>query len=121
MSVQLPRAESDNLSADTRTADTIATPLIFGDLRAGSRSSAATPSCSTMPWVYWVRGMFLIPVEAPIVRFLFGPKLRPHDLKTPGLRSSSGRFSWSEVVVRGGVEPPTFRFSGLRTTVHQGP
>ena len=25
------------------------------------------------------------------------------------------RFGWSEVVVRGGVEPPTFRFSGGRS------
>jgi hypothetical protein len=31
------------------------------------------------------------------------------------------RFCWSECVVRGGVEPPTFRFSVLRTTVRQGP
>ena len=27
---------------------------------------------------------------------------------------------WPETVVRGGVEPPTFRFSGLRTAVHRG-
>jgi hypothetical protein len=26
-----------------------------------------------------------------------------------------GVFGWSEVVVRGGVEPPTFRFSGMST------
>ncbi len=27
----------------------------------------------------------------------------------------AGRFGWSEWVVRGGVEPPTFRFSGGRS------
>ena len=30
----------------------------------------------------------------------------------PGRRDPPGRFGWSEVAVRGGVEPPTFRFSG---------
>ncbi len=32
--------------------------------------------------------------------------------KTPRSRSWTGRFPWSDDVVRGGVEPPTFRFSG---------
>jgi len=32
-------------------------------------------------------------------------------LKRPGRRNPPGRFGWSELVVRGGVEPPTFRFS----------
>jgi hypothetical protein len=55
------------------------------------------------------------PAEPPIVRLLLGPKLRPGHEKTPGSRSWTGRFNWSEVVVRGGVEPPTFRFSGGRS------
>jgi hypothetical protein len=29
--------------------------------------------------------------------------------------SCSRRIAWSDVVVRGGVEPPTFRFSGGRS------
>jgi hypothetical protein len=32
-----------------------------------------------------------------------------------GLVTWPGRFCWSEVVGRGGVEPPTFRFSGGRS------
>jgi hypothetical protein len=38
-----------------------------------------------------------------------------------GERSPTVNIRRSEVVVRGGVEPPTFRFSGLRTTVHDRP
>jgi hypothetical protein len=34
--------------------------------------------------------------------------------------SSAGSNACSEVVVRGEVEPPTFRFSGLRITVQDG-
>jgi acyl-CoA synthetase (AMP-forming)/AMP-acid ligase II len=50
--------------------------------------------------------------QAPTVRLCCGPKLRPQHPITPGPRARSGRFTCSEAVVRGGVEPPTFRFSG---------
>jgi hypothetical protein len=30
-------------------------------------------------------------------------------------------LSWSKMVARGGIEPPTFRFSGVRTIVHRRP
>ena len=36
-------------------------------------------------------------------------------VKRPGRRNPPGRFGWSDCVVRGGVEPPTFRFSGGRS------
>jgi hypothetical protein len=35
--------------------------------------------------------------------------------------SSTRSTAWSEVVVRGRIEPPTFRFSGLRITVQDWP
>jgi hypothetical protein len=43
-----------------------------------------------------------------------GLKLGSHNFKTPGLQSSSERFACLEVVVRGGAEPPTFRFFGIK-------
>jgi hypothetical protein len=43
------------------------------------------------------------------------PEIRHQNQKTPGPKLRPGRFSESEVVVRGGVEPPTFRFSGGRS------
>jgi hypothetical protein len=36
-------------------------------------------------------------------------------VKRPGRRNPPGRLRCSEGVVRGGVEPPTFRFSGGRS------
>lgn len=36
-------------------------------------------------------------------------------VKKPGTENGSGLFGWSDVVGRGGVEPPTFRFSGGRS------
>jgi len=42
-------------------------------------------------------------------------------VKRPARVDPLGRLCWSELVVRGGVEPPTFRFSGLRTMVQLGP
>jgi hypothetical protein len=62
-----------------------------------------------------------VPAEPPIVRLLLGPKLRPQHEKTPGSQSWTGRFPWSEVVVRGRIELPTFRLSGLGTAVYPGP
>ena len=56
-----------------------------------------------------------VPAEPPIVRLLLGPKLRPQHEKTPGSRSRSGRFHWSQVVVRDRIELSTFRFSGGRS------
>jgi hypothetical protein len=41
--------------------------------------------------------------------------------RSPDRQDQPGRLRCSEVVVRGGVEPPTFRFSGLRTTVQDWP
>jgi hypothetical protein len=38
-------------------------------------------------------------------------------MQRPRDRMSRGHFCWSLVVGRGGVEPPTFRFSGVATTV----
>jgi hypothetical protein len=44
-------------------------------------------------------------------------------VKRPGRRDPPGRFGWSEVVVRGGVEPPTFRLGELlgpqKSTTHR--
>ena len=51
-------------------------------------------------------------LDGPVVRLVVGPKLRPQHRKKPGLRSCSGRFPCSGLVVRGRVELPTFRFSG---------
>jgi hypothetical protein len=38
-------------------------------------------------------------------------------VKRPRAIFASGPFGWSGVVGRGGVEPPTFRFSGIATTL----
>ena len=67
----------------------------------------------------WPRSTPPVPAYAPIVRLFRGPKLRPQHPITPRSRSRSGRFSWSEVVVRGRIELPTFRFSeGLYSPGH---
>ena len=42
-------------------------------------------------------------------------------VKRAGPTNSPRRSAWSEVVVRGGIEPPTFRFSGLRITIQDRP
>ena len=42
-------------------------------------------------------------------------------VKRAGPTNSPRRSAWSEMVVRGGVEPPTFRFSGLRITIQDRP
>ena len=47
---------------------------------------------------------------------LLSPLLSKRPLGTEQTR----HLRWSEVVVRGGVEPPTFRFSGIGMTVYHG-
>ena len=56
-----------------------------------------------------------VPEEPLIVRLLAGRKLRRSEAGKPRFRYPSGHLACSEVVVRGGVEPPTFRFSGGRS------
>ncbi len=43
------------------------------------------------------------------------PPLSSEQQKHPGAIFASGHLGWSSNVVRGGVEPPTFRFSGGRS------
>ena len=74
------------------------TPRLCAHSRRSARCLAAVCRhailLSTMLWIYWPLGLLRSLTEAPIVRLLPGPKLRPHDAKTPGFRSRSGRFGW---------------------------